>query len=42
VVGAPVEVHADATDADVERHRTELEATLQTLEARAFAVLGRA
>ena len=41
VVGAPIEVPADATDADVERHRTELEATLQTLEERAFGILGR-
>ena len=41
VVGAPIEVTADAVDADVERHRTELEATLQTLEERAFAILGR-
>ncbi len=41
VVGAPIEVPADATDADVERHRTELEARLQTLEERAFGILGR-
>jgi len=41
VVGAPIEVTADAVDADVERHRTELEATLQALEERALAILGR-
>ena len=40
VVGVPVDVQADATDADVERHRTDLEATLQTLEERAIAMLG--
>ena len=41
VVGAPIEVQADATDADLECHRTELEVRLQTLEERAFAILGR-
>ena len=41
VVGAPIEVPTDATGADIERHRTELEATLQTLEARAVAILSR-
>ena len=41
VVGAPIEVAADATDADVERHRIELEVALQALETRAVAALGR-
>jgi lysophospholipid acyltransferase (LPLAT)-like uncharacterized protein len=41
VVGEPVEIVADATDAEVERHRTDLEATLRALEERALAILGR-
>jgi hypothetical protein len=42
VVGAPVEIAADATDAEVERHRTDLEATLRGLEERALAILSQA
>jgi lysophospholipid acyltransferase (LPLAT)-like uncharacterized protein len=41
VIGAPIEVQAEATDADMERHRSELEVTLRRLEERAFGVLGR-
>ena len=41
VVGAPIEVPTDAADTDVERYRGELEATLQALEERALAILGR-
>ncbi len=41
VVGAPMDVATDATDADVERHRIDLEARLRALEERAFAILGR-
>ena len=41
VVGAPIEVPAEATDSDIERHRAELEATLLALEERALAILGR-
>jgi len=39
VVGAPIEIPADASDADLERHRAALEVTLRTLEARALALL---
>ena len=42
VVGAPMEVAADATDTEIERYRTDLEATLHELEKRALATLGRA
>ena len=41
VVGAPMEVAADATDTEVEQRRTELEARLRALEQRAIAILGR-
>ena len=40
VVGAPMDVAADATDTEVERHRTDLEARLRALEERALAMLG--
>ena len=42
VVGAPMEVAADATDTEIEGYRTDLEATLHELEKRALATLGRA
>ena len=42
VVGAPMEIAADATDAEIEVYRTDLEATLHALEKRALAILGRA
>ncbi len=41
VVGAPMEIAADATDAEIERYRTDLDATLHALEKRALALLGR-
>ena len=41
VVGAPMDVAMDATDADVERHRIDLEAGLRALEERALAILDR-
>lgn len=41
VVGAPMEVAADATDAEIEVYGTDLEATLHALEKRALAILGR-
>ena len=40
VVGAPMDVAADATDTEVERHRIDLEARLRALEERALAMLG--
>ena len=39
VVGAPIEVAADATDEQVEQARGDLEARLQALERRAFAMV---
>ena len=42
VVGAPMEVAADATDAEIEVYGTDLEATLHALEKRALEILGRA
>ena len=42
VVGAPMEVAADATDAEIEVYGTDLESALQALEKRALAILGRA
>ena len=41
VIGAPMDVAADATDADVERHRIDLGTRLRALEERALAILGR-
>jgi lysophospholipid acyltransferase (LPLAT)-like uncharacterized protein len=41
VIGQPVYVPPDADDAEVEAHRARLHATLQTLEARALAIVGR-
>ena len=42
VVGAPMEVAADATDAEIEVYGTDLEATLHALEKRALEILWRA
>ena len=41
VIGTPMDVAADATDADVERHRIDLGTRLRALEERALAILGR-
>jgi lysophospholipid acyltransferase (LPLAT)-like uncharacterized protein len=41
VVGAPMEVVADATDEQIERHGSDLKTTLHVLEERALAILGR-
>ena len=40
VVGAPMDIAADATDTEVERYRVDLGAKLQALEGRALAILG--
>ena len=39
VVGAPMDVAADATDTEIDRHRTDLEARLRALEERALEML---
>ena len=41
VVGEPMEVAADATDAEIERLRTDIEARLRVLEERALEILVR-
>lgn len=40
VVGSPMDVAVDATDAEVERHRIDLGTRLRALEERALAILG--